>query len=330
MKKILLLLPLCSVLLLTACAETQFGANVAKSIGKDNRSQGTYKVGNPYIINGQEYHPQENFNYVETGIASWYGPGFHGKSTANGEQYDQNELTAAHKTLQMPSLVRVTNLENGRAVVLRVNDRGPYSSGRIIDLSSKAAELLQMKGKGTAKVKVETLPAESRRIAEDARAGKDTRGYEIALNGNTPTSKPVTLYPDQTAVSVQTASADDTINAARVASVESIPLEPSRAQPVPGHISSDGRFLPNPVVTQTAPVRSNIFVQAGAFSDQANATRLSQNLATYGNAQVQPTTVAGKSFYRVRLGPFASVEAADAALAQVTAVAAPQARIIVE
>lgn len=323
-------LALSSLLLLTACAETQFGANMAKQIGKDSRSQGTYKVGNPYIIEGQEYYPQENFNYTETGIASWYGPGFHSKTTANGETYDQNELTAAHRTLQMPSLVRVTNLENGRSVVLRVNDRGPYARGRIIDVSSKAAELLQMKGKGTAKVKVETLPAESRRIAEDARAGKDTRGYEIALNGNTPTSKPVTLYPDQTAFSVQTVSADDSIAAVKVASVESVPLDPSRSTPVQGHISSDGRFMPNPVVTQTAPVKSAIYVQAGAFSDEGNAIRLSKNLSDVGPSRVYPSLVSGQNFYRVRLGPFSSVEEADMALAKVTSGPAPQAKIIVE
>ncbi|MFA5592070.1 MAG: septal ring lytic transglycosylase RlpA family protein [Micavibrio sp.] len=330
MKPIFALLPLASALLLAACAETQFGANMAKQITKDSRSQGTYKVGNPYIIEGQEYYPQESFNYSEVGIASWYGPGFHGKKTANGETYDQNELTAAHRTLQMPSLVRVTNLENGRAVVLRVNDRGPFSRGRIIDLSSKAADLLDVKRKGTARVKVETLSAESRMIAEHARAGKDTRGYEIALNGNKPASGPVTFYPDQSAISVQTASADDTMGVARVASVESVPLDPSRAQPVQGHVSPDGRFMPDPVVTQTAPVKTNIFVQAGAFSDESNALRLSQSLASTGNSRVYHTNIGGRDFFRVRLGPYESVEAADAALAQVTAGAAPQARIVVE
>lgn len=321
---------LSSALFLTACAETQFGANMAKQITRDSGQQGTYKIGNPYIIDGQEYFPQENFNYVETGIASWYGPGFHGKQTANGETYDQNELTAAHRTLQMPSLVRVTNLENGRSIVLRVNDRGPFSRGRIIDVSAKAADLLGMKKRGTAQVRVETLPAESRRIAEDARMGKDTRGYEIALNGNRPTTETVTLYPDRTALSVQTASADDTIGAARVASVESVSLEPSRIQPVQGHIGAQGQFLPDPVVTQSAPVQTRIFVQAGAFANEGNALRLSQSLANVGNSKVYHSVVSGQNLYRVRLGPFNSVEAADAALAQVTSGPAPQARIVVE
>jgi len=332
MKILQRILPFVAVLSLAACSEAQFGADMAKRISPD-RSQGMYKVGKPYLVDGQEYYPQENFEYTETGIASWYGPGFHANKTANGETYDQNELTAAHKTLQMPSLVRVTNLENGRAVVLRVNDRGPYSRGRLIDVSSRAADLLGFKGRGTAKVRVETLPAESRRIAADAMAGKDTRGYEVALNGNPRPAQPnapVTLYPDQTAYSVQTASADDTLGAARIDSVEAVALPPSRLEPVQGHISNDGRFMPSPIVTH-APVESaNVYVQAGAFADAGNAERLSNALRAYGTTKVYPTNVAGKSFYRVRIGPFSSTNQADAVLGRVIAQAAPQAKIVVD
>lgn len=325
-----------SALCLSACAETEFGAHLAKNANRDTKSQGMYKVGNPYLIMGQEYYPQENFEYSETGIASWYGPGFHKGNTANGETFDTNELTAAHRTLQMPSLVRVTNLENGRSVVVRVNDRGPFAKSRIIDVSSKAADLLGFKGRGTAKVRVETLPAESRRIAEDAKAGIDTRGYEIALNGNPRPinpNQPVTLYPSPTAVSVQTASAPDTLAPAQVASVESVPLEASRLQPVQGTIAPDGRFLPAPVVTQQ-PIppasATNIYIQAGAFGDQNNANRLSQTLGAMGTAKVSPTIVAGKSFYRVRLGPYPTVEQADAALARVMSNGAPNAKIVLD
>ena len=333
MKKILSLLPF---LLLTACAEAQFGAHIAKNLDRDDRSQGMYKVGKPYLIDGQEYYPQENFDYVETGIASWYGPGFHAGRTANGEVFDTNELTAAHRTLQMPSLVRVTNLENGRSVVVRVNDRGPFARGRIIDVSSKAADLLAFKGRGTAKVRVETLPAESRRIAEDARAGKDTRGYEIALNGNprpVQPNQPVTLYPSPTAVAVATATPADTLGPAQVASVEAVPLDPSRLQPVPGTISPDGRFLPGPVVTQQPvppPSATNVYIQAGAFADAGNAERLRANLGAFGTASVSPTNVGGRSFYRVRIGPYSSVDQADAALAQVSAGIAPNAKIVLD
>ncbi|HZB93752.1 MAG TPA: septal ring lytic transglycosylase RlpA family protein, partial [Stellaceae bacterium] len=103
---------------------------------------GTYKVGQPYEVSGVWYYPAVDWNYDETGIASWYGKEFHGRSTANGEIFDLNALTAAHPTLPMPSIVQVTNLENGRSIELRVNDRGPYVNGRIIDVSRRAAQLL--------------------------------------------------------------------------------------------------------------------------------------------------------------------------------------------
>ena len=103
---------------------------------------GSYKVGKPYKISGQWYYPKEDYSYSEVGIASWYGKDFHAKKTANGENYDMNTLTAAHRTLPLPSIVRVTNLENGRSLVLRVNDRGPYAKNRIIDISKRGAQLL--------------------------------------------------------------------------------------------------------------------------------------------------------------------------------------------
>lgn len=116
---------------------------------------GAYKVGTPYQINGVWYYPKEDPFYDETGVASWYGSDFHGKATANGERYDMDALTAAHRTLPMPTVVRVTNLENGRSIRLRVNDRGPYARGRIIDVSRRAANLLGFQGQGTARVRVQ-------------------------------------------------------------------------------------------------------------------------------------------------------------------------------
>lgn len=317
MKTLPQLLLLSVLLFVTGCAETQFGAHVAKQVSKDTRSQGGYKVGNPYYIMGTQYHPQESFDLSETGIASWYGPGFHGKQTANGEIYNQDDLTAAHRTLQMPSLVRVTNLDNGRSIVLRVNDRGPYSKGRVIDVSSKAADLLGFKAKGTAKVRVDVLPEESRRIAEDARMGVDTRGYEVAINsrGKLEVSPSQTAYPSE-----------QPVTSVKVASVEREALPP-----VTGHVSGDGRFMPDPVVVQgPIPARTNIFIQAGSFGEQANAQRLTSQLSGYGQSQIVPATVNGKQFYRVRLGPFADVAQADQALAQVMANGSPQAKIIVE
>lgn len=119
---------------------------------------GPRKIGNPYKINGITYYPMSSADgYSEEGIASWYGPGFHGKLTANGEKYNQKAMTAAHKTLPLPTLVKVDNLENGRSVIVRVNDRGPYSKGRIIDLTETAAKRLGMLDKGTARVRVSVL-----------------------------------------------------------------------------------------------------------------------------------------------------------------------------
>ena len=119
--------------------------------------RGVYKIGQPYQIDNVWYYPREQPDYDETGIASWYGPTFYGKRTANGEMYDGNALTAAHKTLPMPVNVRVTNLDNGKSLVVRVNDRGPYARGRIIDLSKRAAELLDVVQTGTARVRVTYL-----------------------------------------------------------------------------------------------------------------------------------------------------------------------------
>src|SRR5450432_1698708 len=116
---------------------------------------GTYRVGKPYTVGGRIYVPEEDTNYREEGMASWYGDDFHGRLTANGEVFDMVSLTAAHPTLPMPCYARVTNLGNGKSLIVRVNDRGPYHGNRLIDVSNKAAELLEFKGNGVAKVRVE-------------------------------------------------------------------------------------------------------------------------------------------------------------------------------
>ena len=115
------------ILFLTSCSETTFLINSAKKISKWEEDP-MYKVGNPYKINGKWYYPAIDYDYNEVGIASWYGPGFHGKKTANGEIFDQNKISAAHRTLPMPSIVKVTNLDNGKVLEnIRVNDRGPFA-----------------------------------------------------------------------------------------------------------------------------------------------------------------------------------------------------------
>lgn len=116
---------------------------------------GQYLVGRPYHVNGRTYVPTENDNYAATGIASWYGDAFHGRRTANGEVYDMAAITAAHPTMPLPSYARITNTGNGRSIIVRVNDRGPYAPGRVMDVSSRVADLLDMKGAGTAHVHIE-------------------------------------------------------------------------------------------------------------------------------------------------------------------------------
>ena len=131
----------------------------SKRTGRLPSGNGGYKkTGKPYKIAGKWYYPLPTADgYNETGIASWYGTKFHGKQTANGERYDMYAMSAAHKTLPMPSMVRVTNLDNGRSVVVRVNDRGPFVKSRIIDLSYAAAKELAYDNAGTAPVRVEVL-----------------------------------------------------------------------------------------------------------------------------------------------------------------------------
>ena len=160
-----------SLFFLSACAELNLVNHISKKVINATKTVNDndkkyyneknikpyYKVGNPYSINGIKYIPKEDPNYFEEGIASWYGPKFDGKLTANGEVFDQYAVTAAHRTLPIPSLVKVTNLENNRNIVLRINDRGPFVGDRIIDLSYKSAQMLGIIEKGTGKVRVEII-----------------------------------------------------------------------------------------------------------------------------------------------------------------------------
>jgi rare lipoprotein A len=128
----------------------------------ENQVRGFCRSAAPYKIAGEWYHPQQHYNYDKKGIASWYGPGFHGLQKAQGEVYDQYEMTAAHKTLPLPTIAKVTNLETGKSIVVLVDDRGPFKyKGRIIDLSVSAARELGVYDKGTGRVRVTALPKES-------------------------------------------------------------------------------------------------------------------------------------------------------------------------
>jgi len=146
---------------------------------------GSYRVGKPYVVGGRTYTPEENINYREEGVASFYSDDFHGRYTANGEVFDMNSISAAHPTLPMPSYVRVTNLKNNRSLVVRVNDRGPYAKDRIIDLSVQSAKLLGIYGHGVGKVRVEY-------VGKAPLAGSDDRKLAATLrDGDRPTKPPV-------------------------------------------------------------------------------------------------------------------------------------------
>lgn len=377
------------VVLLAACSETQLTAHWLKKITWPGQQEtaGTYKVGKPYRVGSVWYYPQEDFRLVETGIASWYGPDFHGKRTANGERYDQHELTAAHRTLQMPSLVRVTNLENGRAVVVRINDRGPFKHGRIIDVSRRSAELLGFVNKGTARVRLEVLPQESRQMAEAARRGMDTSRMTLADLGRMdaetqpvrqaqaapaqPVLQPVSLSSPEPAPRVRLASRDmqsdyipESLQTPTI-TVEDLSAPPGNTAryvapdpaPVQGYVRGyqesasglntdeqgaapgasmaqgrldEGRFMPAPVVTQAPVQPTGIFIQAGAFGVRSNADRLKRSLDPYAQVNIQPVSVNGRTLYRVKLGPIASVDEADRLLERVIALGSDGAKVVRE
>jgi rare lipoprotein A len=272
-----------------------------------------YKIGDPYQINGTWYYPAEDWTYDETGIASWYGEDFHGKYTANGEVFDLNAITAAHRTLPMPSVVQVTNLENGRSLQVRVNDRGPYARGRILDVSRRAAQLLGFEGQGTAKVRVKIMVPESIQVA--SLAGRV--GTEPALAGTQPKAAPVdrvAAEPLPTPPGVAVASS-----------------QPALIQPVPAAPPRQVIAAPPPLSDKvtTVPVKpTQIYIQAGAFASMDRAYRLKAQLDRLGPVTIANATVSGMVFYRVRLGPVATVEQADALLDKV-APTSPDARIVV-
>src|ERR1700682_589076 len=147
---------------------------------------GTYRVGKPYTVGGRVYVPEEDAEYREEGMASWYGDDFHGRLTANGEVFDMASLTAAHPTLPMPCYARVTNLGTDKSLIVRVNDRGPYHGNRLIDVSNKAAELLEFKGNGVARVRVEY-------VARAPLEGSDDRQLMATLRTGVPAPSPSTV-----------------------------------------------------------------------------------------------------------------------------------------
>ena len=273
-------------------------------------SGGIYKVGNPYQVANIWYYPREQPDYDETGIGSWYGTEFHGRLTANGEIFDRTAITAAHPTLPMPANVRVTNLENGLSVIVRVNDRGPFKNGRIIDLSEGAADKLGYRLTGTARVRVTYLgPAPLNGVTRDEPAP------EIARAVTSAPTPPVTI--------------------AELPPISGVPSAPRPNESVVGgRPVATGYTIPEPeplgaVTHVPVPSMTSIYVQAGAFASAENANRVAGRLSGTG-ARVSKTMIAGKPFFRVRIGPFQNIDDADAALNQVVARGHNEAAIVVE
>lgn len=240
------------------------------------------RVGPPYQANGQWYVPTPEPGYAQTGTASWYGPQFHGQRTASGEVFDQEALSAAHPTLPIPSLVQVTNLENGREVIVRVNDRGPFVGERLIDLSRGAAEALGFEQQGHARVHVRYLGPAPRRVNADgstAPASPPSPPPSARMDGQE--EGPASLLPPAPTADVSLAGAP----------VETAPY----------------------ALEAPSAVVGGYFVQVGAFSDLANAHRVRDAVGAAGPVVVDVRQTAAGELFRVRVGPWESREQADAA-----------------
>jgi rare lipoprotein A len=270
---------------------------------------GVYKVGEPYQIDNVWYYPHEQPDYDETGIASWYGPDFYGKYTANGELYDGGKLTAAHRTLPMPVNVRVTNLENGKSIIVRVNDRGPYARGRIIDLSRRAAELLDVVQNGTARVRVTYI----------GRAD---------LNGAPPQTTPPEIASALPAVPAGEVAAQalNTVPGAPVA--PPVTANPLPAPPPSAPVQTASNEPTGQVDKVPVPTVTHLYVQVGAFSKLDNAKRLLNSLG--GDLRISTLQRGGQTLYRVRTGPLNSVQDADAAMARISGAGSSDAQIVVD
>jgi len=292
--------------LMAACASSEGVKVEIPSTG------GIYKIGQPYQIEGTWYYPREQPNYDQTGVASWYGPTFYGGRTANGESFDADALTAAHRTLPMPSIVRVTNLENGKSLLVRVNDRGPFAKGRIIDLSEQAAKLLGFYQHGTARVRVTYVgPGDINGVPPSQTP------TEIASAG------PAAPTPD---VATSTLASVPGAAVAPAVQVAQLPAPaPAAAIDPPGPPQPNGQVTEVPV-----PATTHLYIQAGAFSSYANADRLRDRLAAAGHWAISAVQSSGHLLYRVRLGPFDAVEDADAALDKLTGLGSNDAQIVVD
>lgn len=280
---------------------------------------GAYKIGKPYKIDGIVYTPHVDYSYSETGIASWYGKDFNGKSTANGETYNMHALTAAHRTLPLPSIVRVTNLENGRSLVVRINDRGPFSRGRIVDLSKRGAQLLGFEKEGTAMVQVDILPRESRAAA----AKLNSRLYS---KDNPPPPFPAPRVQVTSRFLKPPANGRIAWPPTANHRVAALPEGSRRKRNrFPNMAKVDGTVTRVPI-----PYAPGVYIQAGAYQMFVNAHRARARLGNLGLTRIIEVPHGKSQIFRVRIGPLHSVAQADALLAAVSATGYRDARIVIE
>lgn len=268
-----------------------------------------YKIGEAFQAGPVWYYPREEWSYDEAGLAVVIAPPERPRLTDNGEPYDPALMTAAHPTLQMPAVVRVTNLTNGRSVAVRINDRGPPIAGRLIALSPAAASALAIGADDASPVRVTLLAEESRLVAATARRAPGSG--EVA-----PAAAP------RPSVEIVGRSAAQPVPERR-------PL--SATPTVPGSVRPDGRFLPDPVVEERPVARApRIFVEAGQFDRFVDANRLRAQLSGPWPSDVRQISVGRAPAFSVRLGPLASVAEADGILLYTVERGQPNARIVVD
>lgn len=273
-KKTCRILFLGAILFLNACATGINLGDKSQDVVFSTKG-GTYKVGKPYKVLGSWYYPKEDFDYNEVGTASWYGADFHAKYTANGERYDMNTLTAAHKTLPLPCIVRVTNLENGRSLILRVNDRGPFVGTRIIDISKRGAQLLGFQNQGTAKVRVQVMKEESQRLKMAILNKEDIK---FTLNNPSVNDTP----------KIKTATAAKPVSKNITGSGKQFFVQAGAfsSEEIAGTLSRQLYKVGN-VHTSPADVNGNRFyrVRVGPYNDEAEAHLALSKVQNYGVAE---------------------------------------------
>lgn len=274
---------------------------------------GRYHVGKPYQVAGQWFTPKEQPGYDKKGTASWYGEDFNRRKTSNGEWFDMNRLTAAHATLPLPSYVKVTNLTNGREVVVRVNDRGPFVDTRIIDLSKRTAEALDFKNKGKAQVRVQYIgPAPL-----NDKGGRHLVAMNTELERGTPMRKMIAAADGRkgkaTTETKMVAETKPVRNAASPAvQAETVAYE----QPA------------EPVVPAAPPGEVSYYIQLGSFADAENAARARDQFASAWPVQFIELSGASGPVYRVRLGPISAGDDARTALVDAQSAGFADARLI--